>query len=292
MTLTAAQALDLLTPEGMTRLFDAVADELLALVDLRVLDRVLRDGNPDTLAQRMAAAWRDAAGDWVPKLEPALLGLTAPLAAALVDAADRELGVDATARVRDVADVMASTTRGVRILTATGQEKFGAQLGRGALALASSGQDDLISAYLRGRVRERARLIGAAYLGRARSSGLFACLAATGVQRFEFVAVVDHRTTDICRYLHGRTLSVQSALDAIGRSARAPAGEALDHWPWCHTDGDEVIAETVEGSRVVARLDPAEPGGFLDGLNEAELEEAGLVLPPLHAYCRSTLVPA
>lgn len=97
----------------------------------------------------------------------------------------------------------------------------------------------------------------------------YGLLKAANIQNFRtyaFVAVIDNVTTPICRALNGRTFRVQTALDLM---EDAFASEDLDTYkdimPWFTS------AEGIEEA------------------DETTLASAGIMIPPLHARCRSTI---
>lgn len=97
----------------------------------------------------------------------------------------------------------------------------------------------------------------------------YGLLKAATIQRFrtfQFVAVIDSVTTPICRAMNGRVFSVQSALDLMEDAFSSPDLETYkETMPWFTSD--EGIADA----------------------DEAVLSAAGILIPPLHARCRSTI---
>ena len=100
---------------------------------------------------------------------------------------------------------------------------------------------------------------------RSRSLGQTEAYVKAQIDRFEIRAVLDHRTTPICREMHGRVIEVKKAVkmrDAL-IEAKSPE-EVLEIVPW-------VKAEQVEG------------------IDSAHLP-AGMSMPPYHFRCRTRTV--
>lgn len=100
---------------------------------------------------------------------------------------------------------------------------------------------------------------------RSRSLGQTEAYVKAQIERFEIRAVLDHRTTPICREMHGRVIEVQKAVQMRNAliEAKSP-DEVLEIVPW-------VKAEQVEG------------------VDSAHLP-AGLSMPPFHFRCRTRTV--
>lgn len=88
-------------------------------------------------------------------------------------------------------------------------------------------------------------------------------LAGYGV--YKFVAVLDKRTTPVCRAMNGKQWWVADGISLMEAAADANPEEAKLMTPWV-TDVDDIKGKT--------------PG---------QLAAAGIMLPPLHAMCRSTI---
>lgn len=108
------------------------------------------------------------------------------------------------------------------------------------------------------------------------SLGSIHTMADAGVERFEFVAVMDERTTEICQWMHGRQFTVGSALSMEDRILRA---------------GDPNAYKEVAGWRSFGDVQRLAGGGDLES-QSALLGAAGVMLPPLHGLCRSIVIPA
>ena len=126
-----------------------------------------------------------------------------------------------------------------------------------------------------------------------------------GIGRYVFSAVMDERTTDICRMMDGKIFGVEDSLrsyEAVEADSRFDA--IKDHQPWVRSrrsrdegvesdlflrqrDGQEVlVGQVVRSSRQVDR-----PGHFQSTMDSGTLASFGICQPPLHGMCRSTIQP-
>lgn len=88
-----------------------------------------------------------------------------------------------------------------------------------------------------------------------------------GLRGYRFVAVLDERTTQLCRSLNGREFWIADAIAAMDRVF----------------DNDDPEAARVYLPWVNAR--------DIEGLGSADLASMGVLVPPLHPHCRSTIQP-
>lgn len=141
------------------------------------------------------------------------------------------------------------------------------------------------------------------HIGRARSIGQIGGFEDAGIETFQVEAVLDEVTTDVCRFMHGKTFSVAKAR-AIFESVEAsddPKGiEKLQ--PWVRTgrskEGDRVLfVDRGERRSVIANVRESGVGtsdkiGSYDAKrDDAALQKMGISTPPYHARCRTTVVP-
>lgn len=106
---------------------------------------------------------------------------------------------------------------------------------------------------------------------RSRNMGHVESFVEGGFTELEFVAVMDERTSDICRMMNGKIFRVEWAVkqrDAM-LAATTPE-EARAAAPWPKTDKDSME--------------------LLRSLTPEQLAASGVLSPPLHFYCRSVLV--
>lgn len=110
------------------------------------------------------------------------------------------------------------------------------------------------------------RVIASSSLVRARSFGAVSGFETAGVQTFRFMAILDERTSPICREMDGRTFDIEQGRSLVDRATGARNPEQLKTIaPWVSAD-------------------------FVADKNSSELAAAGVMLPPLHGNCRSLVV--
>jgi hypothetical protein len=125
--------------------------------------------------------------------------------------------------------------------------------------------------------------------------------AEAGIRQYRIEAVLDEQTTNICRYLHGKTFSVADALRRFDRIEQLEDPEAIKQaMPWVREAQDRETGRTrlyVDGGR--GRTDLAEVarsamgtrddrGDFRALASDSALNEVGIGFPPYHGLCRST----
>lgn len=280
---------DVLTPAGMTRLFDLLADELLADVDFEAVRAAVGDQDPgDAVARALAEQAPEVAARGAKRLRR----LGPLVTAAVVVSLD---GVDVDDAADDVARVVALADRGVEARVARVLPRVAERIGKSVAGAVLAGAGSLeVEALVRKQVRDYLRVVAGAWLGHARAAAIAGAAAAAGVTAVRYEAVLDAATTEVCRLLHGTTFSVASLLDALETVADASEAKALEAYPWARREGDKLVVDRAQGQVVVATV-LGQPGKgslqFFDALGPDELERYGIVLPPMHANCRSTIVP-
>lgn len=127
------------------------------------------------------------------------------------------------------------------------------------------------------------------------------------IEKYQIVAVMDERTSQICRYLDGAEFrvapaadNVQDILDHGAPTSDAEADRVMGLHPWVGLDssrmGSKMPALFVDLGRGIKRFLPGSKvseGGALTGHRPPEmvtLEELDLWLPPYHGHCRTTTV--
>jgi len=111
------------------------------------------------------------------------------------------------------------------------------------------------------------KVVANAHVSRAHHYGLLRASYEAGYTGYYLQAVIDDRTTHICRSLNGKTFWVADGLEFIERAVKADETNVKDVAPWV-TDVAEVQGQT-----------------------PAQLKEASVLVPPFHANCRTTLQP-
>lgn len=142
-------------------------------------------------------------------------------------------------------------------------------------------------------------LIASTFSNRARTYANMSALQEAGIKTYTFHAVRDERTSEICRFMHGRSFNVSDAVDLLHDV------EALDDpedikgaQPWVRSSGGKLWIPGA-GGRKIRIADVEEPGvGQVDrsgiyrrSMSNSKLSDAGIMMPPLHGHCRSTVIP-
>ncbi len=301
MALLPEQLRELLTPEGIGAAFGLLGAELERVLNLAPVLDVLNEHerkakSPEALERALVQAFEEIAAPWATAGERVLALAVAPVVAAALDALERDYAVDALDDVREIAKVTALAVRGVTRQTKASTPKLGKDLAVGVVRMvvgASPTRLDL-EGYVRGRMGNQAKVIAAAYLGRARSAAMVGAMASAGITKLRFLAVMDAATTEICQYMHNRVMNVSAALDVLDKAANAPDREALAAMPWVYRRENQLVIGSPTSERIVTTIADRRGSGlarFEGGMSTDDLEHEGLVLPPLHGYCRSIAVP-
>lgn len=90
------------------------------------------------------------------------------------------------------------------------------------------------------------------------------------VSEVEFVAMMDERTSEVCEAMNGAVFEVSKIVSKIQEVEAAGEDRLPEVSPFPKIE--DILAE--DGTR----------------LSDRELEDAGIVVPPLHPYCRSVMV--
>ena len=108
-------------------------------------------------------------------------------------------------------------------------------------------------------------VVANAATSRAYHYGLLRGGLVSGYTGVRFIAILDERTSDICRALSGVTWPLYQAMDLMERVAQAETPDEVKNiTPW-------VKADTIKG------------------MSPNELAGIGVMVPPLHGRCRSVL---
>lgn len=122
--------------------------------------------------------------------------------------------------------------------------------------------------------------VAAASVNRAHNWGGMFSLEEAGIEEYEFRAVMDERTSRICRELNGRVFSVPRVMNVVRQALEGPpsAIESIAPWP------------TFDAERNDFFIQSGERRSYLGGQSEEWLADHGVALPPLHGNCRSVIV--
>jgi SPP1 gp7 family putative phage head morphogenesis protein len=145
-------------------------------------------------------------------------------------------------------------------------------------------------------------VVAMSFSNRARSYTQLGAFEEARIRTFRFEAVMDQATSRVCRFMHGRIFSVERAMKRFRHVERLRDPERIqDLQPWLRLGTDGGGAQTLfferEGRRhMVAEVhepdgdDGGEDVRFSPRMTDADLEAAGVTVPPLHGLCRSTLI--
>ncbi len=143
--------------------------------------------------------------------------------------------------------------------------------------------------------------VAASFVSRGRSFAQLSAYAEAGIERYIIEAVLDERTTEICRYLHGKAFTVSSGLRTFERVEAEP-DRIQELTPWVREAFDPetgrrvLFVEQGEDRVPVAEVSRSgvgtrdDRGEFTRGLSERELMDLGVSFPPYHGLCRSSTV--
>jgi SPP1 gp7 family putative phage head morphogenesis protein len=152
------------------------------------------------------------------------------------------------------------------------------------------------------RSRDYWEVVSMVFTNRARTYTQLGAFEEAGIERYRFEAILDEVTSEVCRFMHGKVFTVERAVDRFREVERARDPELIrEVQPFVQVgadrEGNQVLFYERGGRRrAVARVDePAvgqrdEVGRYSRALTPAQLEAAGVAVPPLHGRCRSTIV--
>lgn len=171
------------------------------------------------------------------------------------------------------------------------------------------GRDDISSALggaleaqALGRSKPYWDMVAMVFTNRARTFTQLNAFEEAAVTQYRFDAVLDESTSEICRLMHNRTFSVEAAAKRIRQVETLKDPEDIRNLqPFARVgeddEGNQVLFyERNERRRAIAQVDESgmgqrdNVGRYSRALSNAQLEAAGLTIPPLHGHCRSTIV--
>jgi len=143
--------------------------------------------------------------------------------------------------------------------------------------------------------------VAASFISHGRSYAQMSSYAEASIRQYRIEAVLDEQTTNICRFLHGKTFAVADALRRFDRIEQLDDPEAIKQaMPWVRESQDRETGNTwlyVNGGG--GRTDLAEVtrsamgtrddrGDFRALASDAALNEVGIGFPPYHGLCGTT----
>lgn len=147
------------------------------------------------------------------------------------------------------------------------------------------------------------RTIAGSFAGTARTVVQVGAFEDAGIESYMFSAVLDEVTTAVCRHYHGKIFSTEAASAHIERLANlTDPEEVVAASPWVQEGKDKQgnrFLYVAQGDRNVRIADIVRSGvGISDDVGEfakpksnAALTRMGIIYPPLHGHCRSSIVP-
>lgn len=152
-----------------------------------------------------------------------------------------------------------------------------------------------------GRSKFYWEVLAGSFVSRGRSFAQLSAYAEASVERYIIEAVLDERTTNICRFLHGKSFSVSRGLQTFKRVEANPDG-IKELSPWVREAssadsgrkalyierGTERVAITEMTHSATGTRD--ERGTFERSVTTRQLMNLGVSFPPYHGLCRSTTV--
>lgn len=150
-----------------------------------------------------------------------------------------------------------------------------------------------------GRSQHYYRVVASAAASRARSYGQSLSYRDAGYTHYLWVTVLDERTCEICRFLHGQRFEVGPQIQRFEDAARiTDPEEAVQLFPWYRMDRDGNIYSQPRGgergepiARVVeSAMGRADERGTFEVLREPGYREVA-EMPPAHGLCRCSTEP-
>lgn len=136
-----------------------------------------------------------------------------------------------------------------------------------------SGGDNLIFSTIKDVLHERLktvpywRVVANAAASRAYHYGVMKTAQTAGRRFYQYHAVLDSKTSDVCWALHGRVWPVADAVNLMDRIAEAEPQEVKTLAPWLRYKDIEPLLS-----------------------NPFAMDALGVIIPPIHGNCRSTVV--
>lgn len=134
--------------------------------------------------------------------------------------------------------------------------------------------ESIVPARFAGNVTNYSRIVSANVAQRSRVYSSVSAFRKAGIEQYRFAAVLDERTSEICIEMNGRIFTVEQGMqivNAVGLAKTPDEFLAITAWP---KNVEEVRAIAGTGTKVE---------------QSENLAKAGIPLPPLHGFCRSTV---
>jgi SPP1 gp7 family putative phage head morphogenesis protein len=146
-------------------------------------------------------------------------------------------------------------------------------------------------------------LVSTEFANRARISTQLNAFEDAGIEEYLWDSVLDERTTDYCRAMHGTVIQVSRGRALLDRAMVSDDPDAIKEIiPWVRerrlpTGEREMFVRQAMGDRSIGIITRSgvgfkdTKGEYRDFASLATLEAIGIILPPAHAFCRSTIIP-
>lgn len=137
-------------------------------------------------------------------------------------------------------------------------------------------------------------IVGSSYVNRSRNWANLEVFNELDIEEYEILAVLDERTSSVCRAMNGKRFSVQKQIKMLERATEA---ESLDEFtkkvPWLSTKKKEdgIIEVGIRRPRsfvTVLSGKTLESAQFVKPVKD--LQGLGFGLPPFHGLCRTTVI--
>lgn len=259
----------------------------------------------------------DIAADAIPKIEPVIETAAGRIIATTRTRLVDKYGLDISSGLSDIdtrtGDLLRASTLGyVKDQYGQRSDAFDS-MARGIVASGLDrglGRDD-ISETLFDRLADQQVLrsrsycdvLATSFSNRARTATQLHSFAEAEIEFYEFDAILDQVTSDICRLLHGRVFSVKKAGQRMMKALEADNPEDSNKiLPWVQTGkdpkGNDVLYySSGDRRKIVAHVEESgigeadKIGRYAEKMTNKQLEAAGVTVPPCHGSCRSTVKP-
>lgn len=158
---------------------------------------------------------------------------------------------------------------------------------------------------LRGTVGQRSQsyfeMVASVAMARARTYSTLRAFDDAGITVFKLQSVLDEVTSDICRFMHGRTFEVRTALRRYEEVNASPPGAVVDLQPFVRLgrrpDGSRALFVEQGGTRdeladvvrsAVGQKDRI--GSFRPLVPDTRIAAIGCSCPPFHPHCRTVML--
>lgn len=134
-------------------------------------------------------------------------------------------------------------------------------------------------------------VVGSSWMNRSRNWSNLETFDSAGIKNYQILAIIDERTSDVCRGLNGKTFSVGSQIKILEKASQATDLDAFKkEVPWLRSFTDE-DGKSVVGIKTGNRFKKITVDGKLQG-KSSTLQKKGFAMPPFHGLCRTTVIDA